>query len=231
MKIDSVPGFSRKIMAIAAVLFAAVCTPNVKAQYAQIVNSLPDILSPALSGSMNYKGYVDVTGTFGVGKERVNFIGVSTTQGFQYSSWFFMGAGIGIDAAMSVGVPNNPLGSSFPGSPSKTKAMLPLFSDFRFNIGNTSGTSVFIDLKAGAAWLLGGNGLLLSDGVLSNNTKFLFRPSIGVRIPTSSRSPKQAVNVGVTYQLLTANNSWDYYGTYRYDTTLSSLGATISYEW
>ncbi|MDE6754367.1 MAG: hypothetical protein K2J82_07130 [Muribaculaceae bacterium] len=201
-----------------------------KAQYAQIVDQLPQLLSPALSGSMKYKGFVDATATFGVGNNKANFVGLSTTQGFQYSSWFFMGAGIGIDVAMlnlDANIPDQPLA---PGM-SKTKAMIPLFSDFRFNIGGTGKPSFFIDIKAGAAWLLGGSYLQLNTGALSTRTQFILRPSLGVRIPTNSQKPKQAINIGVTYQLITANNSWGYWGGSGYDTTLSSIGATVGYEW
>ncbi|MDE6717095.1 MAG: hypothetical protein K2J70_02790, partial [Muribaculaceae bacterium] len=78
-------------------LFALFSSSKAEAQYYELVNQLPNLLSPALSGSMNYKGYVDVTGTLGVGNDRANFVGISTSQGFQYSTWFFMGAGIGVD--------------------------------------------------------------------------------------------------------------------------------------
>lgn len=233
MKKSRINHIYRKTGATATLLLlSAAASPSADAQYAQIVNSLPDILSPALSGSMNYKGYVDLTGTFGIGNNQVNFIGISTTQGFRYSSWFFMGAGVGIDAAISSGVVDGPQDGFYYSNTSKTRAMIPLFSDFRFNIGNNgTGPSFFIDLKAGAAWIIGGDGLQLKDGILTTSTKFLFKPSIGVRIPTNRQNPRQAFNVGVTYQLLTANNSWGYYGNYRYDTTVSAIGASVSYEW
>ncbi|MBD5309280.1 MAG: hypothetical protein HDS10_02475 [Bacteroides sp.] len=221
-------GFS--FIPLMAIIMMSICSVfSAKAQYAQIASKLPELISPALSGSMNYKGFVEATGTVGVGSNRVNFFGVSTSQGFQYASWFFMGAGIGVDVANASGVDNEPLFGVGRPNASSTRAMIPLFSDFRFNIGQGGGPSFFIDIKAGAAWIIGGN-LLVRDGVVSNSTKFLLRPSIGVRIPTNANNPKQAVNIGVTYQLLTANNSWDYWNNY-YDTTLSSFGATVSYEW
>lgn len=212
---------------------AAFTAPSAEAQYYEIVNQLPNLISPALSGSMNYKGYVDVTGTFGVGNDRANFVGLSTSQGFQYSSWFFMGAGIGVDLATSSTsdqVYNN--GNYYPGYPplSRTKAMIPVFTDFRFNIGGNTGPSMFIDIKAGAAWLLGRSYLELNNGALSNRAQFILRPSIGVRIPTNRNNPKNAMNVGVTYQLLTADNSWSYWNN-NYGPTLSSLGLTVGYEW
>lgn len=227
--------FSRLIASVAAGFAVFATSISADAQYAQIVNQIPELLQPALSGSMNYKGFVDVTSTFGVGDDRANFVGVSTTQGFQYSSWFFMGVGIGVDVAMSsTGERFNPSLRPDPGySPSmaRTKAMIPLFTDFRFNFGSKTGPSFYADIKAGATWLIGGSYLELNNGSLSTRTQFLLRPSVGVRIPTSSRAPKQAVNLGVTYQLITANNSWGYWNNSPYDTTLNSLGLTVGYEW
>lgn len=218
---------------LAAAAMALAATPEAHAQYYEIVNQLPNLISPALSGSMNYKGYVDVTGTMGIGRDRANFVGISTTQGFQYSSWFFMGAGIGVDLAMSstsgAAYDWQPANQWYPQT-SRTKAMIPVFSDFRFNIGGNAGPSMFIDIKAGAAWLLGRTYLELNNGALSNKAQFLLRPSIGVRIPTNKSNPKTAMNIGVTYQLLTADNSWSYWSN-SYGPTVSSLGLTLGYEW
>ncbi len=219
-------------VAIGIALFGSSSSAN--AQYAQIVNQIPELLSPALSGSMNYRGFVDATATFGIGNDRANFIGVSTTQGFQYASWFFMGVGIGVDVATAP-TPDryNTLrpDPNYGPSMASTKAMIPLFSDFRFNFGNSSSASFYADIKAGAAWLLGNSFLELNNGSLSTRTQFILRPSIGVRIPTNSQKPKQAVNIGVTYQLITANNSWGYWNNSYYDTTLNSLGVNVGYEW
>ena len=210
--------------------------PKASAQYYEIVNQLPNLLSPALSGSMNYKGYVDATATFGVGNDRANFVGISTSQGFQYSSWFFMGAGLGVDIAMS-SLSESPVYSpdgfySWNPRMSQTRVMIPVFSDFRFNIGssNSSSPSVFIDIKAGATWLIGNRYLQLNSGALSNSAQFLLRPSIGVRVPTNRKNPKNALNFGVTYQLITADNSWGYWGG-KYSPTLNSIGVTAGYEW
>ena len=213
-------------------LIALFSSSKAEAQYYELVNQLPNLLSPALSGSMNYKGYVDVTGTLGVGNDRANFVGVSTSQGFQYSSWFFMGAGIGVDLATSSISNPIPENTGYYGYPplSRTKAMIPIFSDFRFNIGGNTSPSFFIDIKAGATWLIGRSYLELNNGALSNRAQFLLRPSIGVRIPTSKNNPKAAMNIGLTYQLITADNSWSYWN-YNYGPTLSSLGLNVGYEW
>ena len=64
---------------------------------------------------------------------------------------------------------------------------------------------------------------------MSNNTQFYLKPSMGVRIPVSKDSPKQAIDIGITYQLLTANNNYYYW---RSDgVTLNNIGLTLSYEW
>ena len=60
-------------------------------------------------------------------------------------------------------------------------------------------------------------------------TQFYFRPSIGVRIPINSQNPKQAVNVGLTYQLLTSNNNYTYW--HDNSVTLNNLGLTVGFEW
>lgn len=222
--------YSRWITAWVVAVAALAGGNRAPAQYYELANQLPNLLSPALSGSMNYKGYVDVTGTMGVGDDRINMVGISTTQGFQYSTWFFMGAGIGVDLAMSSGERDMYVGAPPLPAMSKTRVMLPVFSDFRFNLGSATSASFFIDIKVGATWLLGSEYLQLNTGALTNRTQFLLRPSIGLRIPTSSDNPKQALNIGATYQLITANNSWGYWGGY-YSPTLNSLGLTLGYEW
>ena len=202
-----------------------------KAQYYEIANQIPNLISPALSGSMAYKGFVELTGIGGVGTDRANFIGLSTSQGFQYSSWFFMGAGMGIDIAMSRNntdwaALDNP--RNFKGCTATTMAMLPIFSDFRFNIGTGTNASVYIDAKIGAAWFLGNDYLQLHDRSMGHGAQFFLQPSIGVRIPVNSAKPGQAVNIGVTYRLLTSDNSYSWYDN---TATLNGFGASVSFEW
>lgn len=199
-----------------------------QAQYYEIANQLTNLISPALSGSMKYRGFVDAKGVAGIGQNRANFVGISTSQGFQYASWFFMGAGMGIDMVKcSQSAPNLDYGNTPDPSLSQTRAMIPVFSDFRFNISTGAAASMFIDLKLGAAWLLGNKYMRLNDAMLTTATQFYMVPSIGVRVPVSSQNAKQAVNIGLTYQLLTSNNRY-----YNYDSpTLSALGLTIGFEW
>lgn len=210
---------------IVALIISVTCVIPSHAQYYQIANQLTSLLSPALSGSLKYKGFVEAKGVAGFGDHRANFVGISTTQGFQYASWFFMGAGMGIDMVKGQDADINP-DNNYYHSSSSTRAMIPVFSDFRFNIP-TGSASLFIDLKLGAAWLLGNRYLQLENARLTTATQFYMVPSIGVRIPTNGKNPKQAFNIGLTYQLLTANNRY-------YDSnsvTLSSLGVTLGFEW
>lgn len=218
-------------LAVAAVLAVGIAVPA-RAQYYEIANQLSGLISPALSGSMQYRGFVEASGLAGMGKNRANFLGVSTSQGFQYSSWFFMGVGMGVDVAMANR--DDRFGEWAPddwnyGGTAKTKCMIPVFTDFRFRIGNDTSVSAYIDLKLGAAWLLGDDGLMMKTAYMSNETQFYFRPSIGVRIPINSQNPKQAVNVGLTYQLLTSNNNYTYW--HDNSVTLNNLGLTVGFEW
>lgn len=217
-------------------LVVLVCAMPVRAQYYQIANQLPGLLSPALSGGFNYKGYVELSGTAGVGANRANFIGISTSQGFRYSSWFFMGAGIGVDIVMAQGVEADaPRGVGYGGqdcecfSITKTKVMIPVFTDFRFNFGDQSSVSAFIDLKLGAAWLIGSPYLRLHDAYISNDAQFFCKPTIGVRIPVNAQNSSQAFNIGLTYQLLTTDNN--YYWNPGGNITLNNFGVTLGYEW
>ncbi len=205
------------------------------AQYYEIANQIPNLISPALSGSFNYKGFVDVDYTQGMGRYKANILEISTSQGFKYSNWFFMGVGIGADFLFSNyeeydgDYPSWDGNSDFDFRHSKTTkaVMIPLFTDFRFNIGSYEKTSAFIDLKVGCAFLCSDDYIQIHDGYLTNQQYFYLRPTFGVRIPVNSNNPKQAVNVGISYLLLTSNywSSWDR------NVCLSSLGANISFEW
>ena len=68
----------------------------------------------------------------------------------------------------------------------------------------------------------------MADGFLSNSTQFYMRPTVGLRIPVSRERPDNAVNVGLTYQLITSNNN--YYWSSR-SLSLNNLGLSVAYEW
>lgn len=218
--------------ALAATLIAG-ASADADAQYYEIANRLPGLIQPALSGSMNYKGFVEAGYSKTLGNYDADFIEISTSQGFTYSSWFYMGVGIGVDVLFSH--KNDTWGNGWENargfdtshSSTTTAAMLPLFTDFRFNIGSQSATSFFIDLKVGCSFLLSDKYISIGDGYLTNQQYFYLRPSIGLRIPTNSKNPIQAIDIAVSYRLLTSNywSSWDR------NVTLNGLGASVAFEW
>lgn len=212
----------KSLLVIVALLLGGA---TARAQYYEIANQVQNMLGKALSGSFNYKGFVDVSALGGTGDKKVNFFGVSTTQGFKYASWFYMGVGLGVDVATAKnGAVRTADGRPYDGN--TTKAMIPVFSDFRFNIGGT-GTNVFIDIKAGATWLVGNGDLVVDDIAMTHGTQFYLRPSLGVRIPVSTDT-RRVLNIGVTYQLITSDNFYNYNNN---SLSLNAFGATISYEW
>lgn len=222
----------RRIIAVVVGMIIFGVGQQAKAQYYEIANQLPGVISPALSGSMNYKGFIELSGVAGFGDNRANIIGVTTSQGFQYSSCFFMGAGLGVEVAMT----NSDMLSSDVGqaryrehSNSSTKVMIPVFSDFRFNFGNTGGVSFFADVKLGAIWLIGNSYLRLQEGCMTGDAQFYCKPALGVRIPVSSTNQRQAVNIGVAYELITSDNNYNYWNDN--NITLNCLGVSLSFEW
>lgn len=218
----------KKIAVALTALFAGI---TAHAQYYQLANQIPQMLQPALSGGFNYKGFVDASYTKGVGPRQADFVELSTTQGFQYSTWFYMGVGLGVQAIMTNRGENYdpwqyPDEWDSDHGMSKTGWMLPLFTDFRFNIGKPQTTSFFIDLKLGASFLLSSDYLEIGDGYINSNQTFYFKPTIGMRIPLND-SGRQALNIGVSYQLMTQN----YWYRYSSDIALSSFGCTVGFEW
>lgn len=222
----------RNLVAAAAILTAATAS----AQWYQAVSQIPSLIQPALSGSLSYKGFVETGFTGGFGNDwKANILSISTSQGFTYSSWFFMGAGIGADILFR----GNDLGDydSYPGyyphAQNSTRVMMPVFSDFRFTFGgggSGAGTGVYIDVKLGATFLFGDTYMQFPNGYLTDNTYFYLKPSVGVRIPVgASPSSRQAVNLGVTYQLITGNNGYAWYG--GNSVSMNSIGASVSFEW
>lgn len=232
----------KKCLSIALLAACAVCSFNATAQYYELANQLPGLIQPALSGSLNYKGFLEASYTQGLGKSKANILGFSTSQGFRYSNWFFMGVGVGVDILFSN--PDDGWGQGWDNGNFNTNhsyttkaVMIPLFTDFRFNIGNnpvqtregfySTSASFFIDVKVGCSFLCSDDYIRINNGYLTNQQYFFLRPSMGVRIPVSSTNPKQAVNIGVTYQLLTSN----YWSSWSRNVTLNSIGANLSFEW
>ncbi len=195
-------------------------------QYYALANQLTNVLRPALSGSLSYRGMVEVSGIAGTGYNRINTLELATVQGFKYGDWFFMGAGLGIDLA--VGDDTEAPGAAH--GISRYKAMMPIFSDFRFNFGGESKTSFFIDLRLGAAWFFGNSFIGTHHNYIDDGTYLYLKPGVGVRIPASAGDPTRAFNIALTYQLLTNSGSNGYY--YRNSAvTMNGFGITLGYEW
>lgn len=218
-----------KFIAVSALLLTGSMATH--AQFYQIANQIPGLIRPALSGSLNYKGFVDASYLAGLGNYKIDFLNFSTSQGFRYANWFYMGVGVGVDVAFTH--PNNDFGQGIrPGNPywehssTTTGVMVPVFTDFRFNIGGVTKPSFFADIRLGASFLMTDSYLQVGDGFITNREYFYLKPSIGLRIPVSS-SGKSAVDIGVVYQLLTSNYWYNYPG----NITISALGGTIGFEW
>lgn len=214
------------ILAASLVGLSALTAP---AQYYDLANQVVNAIQPALSGSTRYKGFVEGSYAKGLGSLDADLVGISTTQGFTYSSWFFMGAGLGVDLLFSHTADNwgDGWNNSDYQKSTTTGVMIPLYSDFRFNIGKPSTAAFFIDLRLGCSFLVNTNYLRISDGYLTNQEYFYLRPTIGVRVPVNPQKPKQALNIGVSYQLL-ASQYW-----YRYTSNkaINMVGVNLSYEW
>lgn len=211
----------------------ALVSLTARAQYSNIANGITNVLMPALSGANSYKGFVEADYTQGVGRYRTNFATISTSQGYQMTDWLFMGAGIGVDMLWSQtndnwGAdwgPSNP--DRYDGDYYSKAVMIPVFTDFRFNIGSRTSTSFFIDLKVGAAFLANNNHVKIRNGYLTNTSYFYLQPALGLRIPTSPRNARQAFNIGIHYRLITS----DYWSGYQSSIVLNGLGAGVSFEW
>lgn len=203
------------------------------AQYSDIVNGITNALMPALSGNKNYKGFIETDYTQGFGNYRTNFATVSTTQGYQFNNWFYMGAGIGVDVFWSQidkdwgdrWKPNTPNWED--NSYTNGAVMIPIFTDFRFSAGDKSQVSFFGDIKVGASFLCSSSYVKIRNGYLTNTTYFYLQPSIGVRIPINKTHPRQALNIGVHYRIITSN----YWSGYQSTVPLNGVGGNISFEW
>ncbi|MBD5358428.1 MAG: hypothetical protein HDR88_15825 [Bacteroides sp.] len=222
----------RYVAGVIVMAFATLFTVNSSAQLYEIANRIPSLISPALSGSLNYKGFLEAGYSKTLGNRSADFFEISTSQGFRYSSWFYMGVGMGADILFSH---KNDTWGNWHGEPgfdtnhssTTTAVMLPLFTDFRVNIGGDTGSSFFIDLKVGCSFLLSDKYISIGDGYLTNQEYFYLRPSIGIRIPTSSTHPKQAIDIALNYKLLTSN----YWNSWSRRVTLNGLGASVAFEW
>lgn len=207
----------------------ALTSVDASAQYYEIANQIPNLITPALSGSMAYKGYVEAEYLHGVSNYSSDFVELSTSQGFRYANWFFMGAGLGVQYVHSN--PGDFLDYPGPDAPQRSfttnGVFIPIFTDFRFILGQQNKIGFFFDLRLGASFLANSDPLKIGNGYLTSSEFFYLRPSLGFRIPTNVKNPRQAFDIGVSYQLLTNNNWRSWPG----NQTLNALGVNVAYEW
>lgn len=203
------------------------------AQYSDIVNGITNTIMPAISGSGSYKGFVDAEYTQGFGTYRTNFMTLSTSQGYKFTNWFYMGAGIGVDILWST--VNDGWGEDWADSHpdwynhehTSTAVMIPVFSDFRFMFGTPTSVGFFINLRVGAAFLCSDSYIQIRDGYLTSQRYFYLQPSVGLRVPVSQTNPKQAIDIGLHYRLMTS----DYWSNWQYNATINGLGVNVGFEW
>lgn len=218
---------------IYTLLFAFAAHLPAVAQYSDIINGIANVLNPALTRSEAYKGFVEADYTQGFGNYRTNFATLSTSQGYQFSDVFYMGAGIGVDLFWSTvdegwgnsWRPQRP--DSQNNSYTSAAVMIPIFTNFRFTFGDRSKASFFADLKVGASFLCTNSYVKIRDGYLTNTNYFYLQPSVGVRVPVNRTHPRQAVNIGVHYRLITS----DYWSGYQATVPLNGAGLNVSFEW
>ena len=209
--------------AIVAAMLGSTATAN--AQYYAIADRLANMITPAIYGGLNYKGLVEVSAIKGIGENNGDFVGISTTQGFKYADWFFMGVGLGVDLLMTH-VDNYNFEHE---TITKTGCVIPLFTDFRFNFGNQSYVSYFIGAKVGCSFLVGNNDISVNRGYITSSECFYLKPSIGVRIPAGS-GDRTAVTIAASYQLITPGyRQYNYYN--NQSISLNGLGVTLGFEW
>lgn len=67
----------------------------------------------------------------------------------------------------------------------------------------------------------------VADGFLTSNSYFYIQPSVGIRIPINDTNPRQAVDIGVHYRVMTS----EYWDSWQYTAAINGLGVNLSYEW
>ena len=218
---------------LTCILFAVGSALPASAQWGEIVNGMTNVALPTIRQGARYKGYLEADFTMGVGNYRSNFVTVGTSQGYMFNDWFYLGAGIGVDLLWSTvtkgwgddWAADNP--DWYAHEHTSSAVMIPVFTDFRFILGDTSKTAFFVNMRVGAAFLCSDSYIRIRDGYLTNQSYFYFQPAVGVRIPVNRTKPRQAIDIGLHYRLMTS----DYWSNWQHDATINGLGVNISYEW
>ncbi len=127
------------------------------------------------NSSRGYCGYADLGYTIGVGYYDLNSFEISTTHGYQLSSYFFIGAGVGFHFMQEYKTPD----MNIPTDIRESKVSIPFYVDFRGTFGKKR-IAPFVDLKLGY--------------FVTNGDAFYSHISAGIRIRTIE---KQAVTIGI----------------------------------
>lgn len=124
-----------------------------------------------------YRGFADAGYTIGVGDYKFGRCEINTSHGYQFSPYFFLGAGLGFHFMPEYETPN----MSIPLDQRDSSVEIPIFANLRANFTKTKVTP-FVDAKVGT-YVTKGSGLYASV-------------SAGCRIATNQ---KQGVNISVGY--------------------------------
>ena len=127
--------------------------------------------------STGYRGFVEASSIFSVGKDKYNsIINVSTSHGYQFNPYWFTGGGLALHGC----------------------GMLPLFAEARGNMLAGRYTP-FVDLKTGVAFDVDRFRSKYNISHRSNRAFYFLNPSIGFSF---SLSKAYAMNVRIDYTLV-----------------------------
>lgn len=148
-----------------------------------------------------YRGFVEMGYAIGTGDNAEDRLEISTSHGYQFNPYLFLGGGVGFHYYTNA-----------------DEAMLPFFVDFRANFIRGSVTP-YAGVKLGYSALLG--------DIFGSSGGLYFSPSIGVRFSIDS---DKAINVSLGYSLQRLNND-AYYDDYYYDGfTMNALHLKVGFE-
>lgn len=168
--IEEVPGQSLKIRTNDGNIFVCELSgvSKITRDFASRKNNSLITSSDPLPG---YKGFVDLGYSVGTGNYRVNRLEFTTSHGYQFSPYFYMGAGAGVSYY------HEPEFVSFP-----------LFANPRLTIPTDQGFLPFVDLKIGYT-------------VGEDIKGFYLSPSLGTRIALNNKLNNALnISVGYTLQ-------------------------------
>ena len=124
-----------------------------------------------------YRGFADLGYTIGLGDYEMGRIEINTTHGYQFSPYFFLGAGIGFHFMPEYETP----GMTIALDQRDSSVEIPIFANLRANFTKTK-VAPFIDAKVGT--------------YVTNSSGLYASISAGCRIATTQ---KQGVNLSVGY--------------------------------